>query len=237
MLVCFPGGNVALHKEWARASLIIASPSKPQRQKVPHGAAASCAAGKCGRGFVPSAWRAARSGWRLRERPQAPPRPKENPGAQRHRPPSRPRSRPAAPQALDEPGVSDLRLRVATAGAAAVLDVEGALPTPAADGVRLVVPLALRRGPLRHGSPPRGALRAHTTGRSGGSCRELSSRNPGPSRRFHSFSRGCTFPPALPLLRRLRCISEHTRSSTAPGIRTAPRRKTAPSAAWPSCSR
>eukprot|EP01045_Picozoa_sp_COSAG04_P024794 COSAG04_NODE_3152_length_3112_cov_4.524062_1_plen_23_part_10 len=23
MLMCFPGGNVALHKEWARASLII----------------------------------------------------------------------------------------------------------------------------------------------------------------------------------------------------------------------
>ena len=88
-------------------------------------------------------------------------------------PPSRPRRRPRSPKRCDEPGVPNLRLRVAAAGAAAVLDVEGALPTPAADGVRLVVPLALRRGPLRHGSPPRGALRAHTTGRSGGSCREL----------------------------------------------------------------
>jgi hypothetical protein len=26
MLLCFPDGNVALHKVWARASLIIASP-------------------------------------------------------------------------------------------------------------------------------------------------------------------------------------------------------------------
>ena len=35
MLMCFPGGNVALHKEWARASLIIASPSKPPSAKSP----------------------------------------------------------------------------------------------------------------------------------------------------------------------------------------------------------
>ena len=77
MLMCFPGGNVALHKEWARASLIIASPSKPQRPKVPPGAAASAPLETCGRGSVLCAQRAARSGWR--KGPKRHPDPKQTP--------------------------------------------------------------------------------------------------------------------------------------------------------------
>ena len=232
MLMCFPGGNVALHKEWARASLIIASPSKPQRPKVPPGASRCSArrwkhAGLCS---VPSVRRAARSGWRLHERPQAPPRPKENPGAQRHRPRAAPEA-PPQPQALRRTWCAESSPPGSRSGSSGGA---GCGRSSSHTGGRWCATCCAACPSTWSPSSWLSAPRSSTGAHDGTERRQLQGivvvTQPRCKQKVSFFFSGSSSPPSPAQ------ISEHTGSSTAPGIRTAPRRKTAPSAAWPSCS-
>ena len=97
MLMCFPGGNVALHKEWARASLIIASPSKPQRQS-PARSRCLLRRWKMGGALCPALGERRAAAWVCAKGPKRHPDPKKTPARSGAAPRAAPEAAPQRPK-------------------------------------------------------------------------------------------------------------------------------------------